>query len=189
MIKLSDVSFSYGDRRVLDRYSLTISSGERVYLRGASGCGKTTLLRLIAGLIAPSSGTVEVDGRVSMLFQENRLVPNLSVRDNVLLVGADTRLLAELGLADIERKKPGELSGGMARRVALARALGYGGNILLLDEPFTGLDLANKRAVARAVNKYFAGKTVMTVCHNEEDIELLGGREVVLPDLRICAKE
>ena len=136
----------------LDHVSLSIGRGEFVCLLGASGCGKSTLLNLLAGLDRPTQGTVDVDGRAGLMFQEAALFPWLTARGNVELalklrgVGRDergkraTELLGLVNLAEFDRKRPHELSGGMRQRVALARALAQDADVLLMDEPFGALD-------------------------------------------------
>lgn len=173
MIRLQNVDFAYGDKPVLQNFSLSVPAGRTLCLFGPSGCGKTTLLRLIAGLLVPDAGAVTVNGRVSMVFQENRLIPYLTVRENLLAVAGRAEALQTLGLVGYENARVSDLSGGMARRVAIARAVSYGGDILLLDEPFTGLDAQNKRAAAECVRSAFAGKTILLVSHQSEDIALM----------------
>lgn len=173
MIEMHDVSFSYGDKRVLQNFCFSASAGQTVCLFGPSGCGKTTVLRLIAGLLTPESGTVSVKGKMSVVFQENRLIPSLTVRENILVVAQTADALRTLGLGDYENAKISDLSGGMARRVAIARAVSYGGDILLLDEPFSGLDAENRRIAADCIRTAFEGKCIVLVSHQPEDIELM----------------
>ena len=147
MLRLSGICKRFEDLPVLSNLSLTLSRGEIVALIGPSGCGKTTLLNIISGLTAPDAGTVEgVDGRLSYMFQSARLLPWRTVEENIRLVREDApagevrSLIAAVGLEGFERYYPSQLSGGMARRCALARALHFGGEIFLMDEPFQGLD-------------------------------------------------
>lgn len=145
-IELREVSLALDGKAVLEQLSLHIPA-DGVTCDRALRRGKTTLLRLIAGLIRPDAGEITgVPDRPSFLFQEDRLIPWLTARGNVRAVlppsgGAQAdRLLREVGLDADADSYPDALSGGMRRRVALARALAYGGGILLLDEPFKGLD-------------------------------------------------
>lgn len=184
MIALQNVSFSYPEKPVLTDFSLTITPGETVCLSGPSGCGKTTVLRLIAGLETPDAGTVSVDGRVAVVFQDDRLVPWLTVRDNILLVAPNAdadALLADMGLAGEEDARVDSLSGGMQRRVAIARALAIDGDVLLLDEPFNGLDDAAAAVVAAQIRTTYANKTVVLVSHHERDAHLLDAKVFKMP--------
>ena len=184
MIEITDLTVAYGGVSVLERCSLRVPDGSHIALMGPSGCGKTTLLRVIMGLERPSGGSVRVDGRVSAVFQEPRLLPWLSAVDNVAIVrekspdGAEKalRLLERAGLAGAERKYPRELSGGMQQRIAICRALYAQGNILLLDEPFKGLDDANRRAVSSLIGEMTAGKTLILVTHDLSDARSLTDR-------------
>ena len=180
MIDMRGVSFSYGDKRVLQSFNLQVAAGQTICLFGPSGCGKTTVLRLIAGLLAPDAGTVQVNGRVSMVFQENRLIPSLTVEENILAVASRADALQALGLGGYENARISDLSGGMARRVAIARAVSYGGDILLLDEPFSGLDAENRRIAADCIRSAFKGKSILLVSHQPEDIELMQAEIVPL---------
>ena len=148
MIEVNDLSLSYGEKLVLDRFSLELPDSGVVGLTGPSGCGKTTLLRALGGLAKPISG--EIRGldpeRTAFLFQENRLLPWRTVEQQITDVLPRERkgeAGAWLALAELEGEghaKPSELSGGMARRLAIARCAALGGDTLLLDEPFAGVD-------------------------------------------------
>lgn len=149
-------------------------------MMGPSGCGKTTLLRLIAGLEIPESGEIVRAERLSFLFQEDRLIPHLNARKNVALVlpgrDADARAaqaLEALGLVDSMDKPVRELSGGMARRVAIARAVLYETELLLLDEPFRGLDEQTRVRTAAWLTAQTTGRTLIAVTHDRQDARLL----------------
>ena len=150
MIKLENITLRYGGKLVLDRFSLELPGRGFTALSGPSGCGKTTLLRVLAGLAAPEYGTVSgIDpARTAFLFQEDRLLPWRTVRQHIADVLPRARR-GEVGkwLAFAEMEGEGDacpagLSGGMARRLALARCAALGGELLLLDEPFAGVDPA-----------------------------------------------
>jgi len=148
VIELRDLTLRYGDKLVLDRFSLEIPDGGLTALSGPSGCGKTTLLRVMAGLARPEGGTVSgVDpARTAFLFQEDRLLPWRTASQHITDVlpkgrrGEAGRWLDFAELAGEGGAYPSALSGGMARRLALARCAALGGELLLLDEPFAGVD-------------------------------------------------
>ena len=139
MAELRDVTFRYGQRLILDHFSLTLPPRGITVLPGPSGCGKTTLLRLLAGLERPQAGAVTGCGNSVILFQENRLFPWRTARR-----GEAADWLALVELEEEGGRYPDALSGGMARRLALARCLACGGDLLLLDEPFAGVDPARR---------------------------------------------
>ena len=148
MIEARDLTLRYGDKLVLDRFSVELPSQGLTALSGPSGCGKTTLLRVLAGLETRSSGTVNGvnPSRTAFLFQEDRLLPWRTVGQHITDVLPRSRRgeladwLAFAELAGEEAAYPAALSGGMARRLALARCAALGGELLLLDEPFAGVD-------------------------------------------------
>lgn len=169
----------YGSKTVFQNQTFTIDEGAANVLVGPSGCGKTTLLRLISGLEKPDAGDLsEVAGkRFSMVFQENRLCMNLSASANVRLVASQEtadRILTQLGLGESLRQPVKYLSGGMQRRVALARALAAQSDMLLLDEPFTGLDDETKEEVIRLCMRLVKGKTTLLVTHDMREVAMLG---------------
>ena len=147
-MRIADLCFSYGEKPVFNGLHLFLPDAGITALSGPSGCGKTTLLRLLAGLEAPARGSIDAPapGRISLLFQENRLIPGLPAKRQLELVTSGQRpasyWLEAVGLQGEENTPPEELSGGMQRRLALARCLAYGQDkeLLLLDEPFTGVD-------------------------------------------------
>ena len=147
-INVRDVTLRYGDKLVLDRFSLEIPAEGLTALSGPSGCGKTTLLRVLAGLEKRTAGTVDgvEASRTAFLFQEDRLLPWRTVGQHITDVlprarrGERADWLAFAELSGEENIYPAALSGGMARRLALARCAALGGDLLLLDEPFAGVD-------------------------------------------------
>jgi len=175
------VTLSFGGKLVLDRFSLELPGEGITCLSGPSGCGKTTLFRLIAGLLRPQSGKIiSAFSKISYMFQEDRLLPWLSALENleaVLPTGERDRarlILTELGLGDELHAKPSELSGGMKRRVALARALAFDGDLMLLDEPFTGLEPELVKKLAELMRGQ--GRTAYVITQSEIEAELLGGK-------------
>ncbi len=155
-----------------------------IAVTGPSGCGKTTLLRLIAGLEQPDSGKVSVfaGAKISMVFQEDRLLDYMSARGNILAVlpaGREQKsrsakyadeCLARAGLDGEAEQVVSEFSGGMRRRVAIARALAYGGDILIMDEPFKGLDAETRLQVERFVFERAEERLTVFVTHDENDL-------------------
>ncbi|WP_369282861.1 ATP-binding cassette domain-containing protein [Oscillibacter sp. GMB15532] len=187
-VEIRDVSKSYGDARVLQNVSLTLEPGVTC-LAAPSGAGKTTLVRILLGLEQPGSGFVTglEAARLSAVFQEDRLLDRLDAAGNLCFVlGRDydetqaAVLLGELGLGDAGGKAAGEYSGGMKRRLALARALSAPFDFLALDEPFTGLDGENRKRAIDCIRRRTAGKTVLVVTHNSEDAVGLDARTVKL---------
>ena len=194
MLELKDVSLSFGALEVLRGASLALEQGERIAITGPSGCGKTSLLHVIAGLLHPDSGLVRNRAaRPACVFQEPRLLPWLSAEENVSIVmphgtqGQDAlMLLRKLGLADSAEKHPCELSGGMQQRAALARALAYAPDLLLLDEPFRALDAASKALAIDAVNER-ADCAVILVTHSPEEADALGCRIIPFSQIQRTA--
>lgn len=177
-MELKHVFKSYGDQVVLSDVSLTFPEGRISCLFGPSGRGKTTVLRLLAGLEQPDSGTVDGVGerRASVIFQEDRLLPYCTAEMNLSVAApdADARFwLAEVGLLADAGKHPEQLSGGMCRRVALARALAYDGEVFLMDEPFKGLDHETKLRMMALVRRSLRGKTALFITHDAEERDLL----------------
>ncbi len=189
MLTLDKVSFAYGDTPILREVSLSLPKSGAVCFTAPSGGGKTTLLRLIAGLEHPQSGTIRCDAtRVAVVFQENRLLPWLTAEQNVALAcpGEDSLpYLEAVELTEARDKYAAQLSGGMQRRVALARALAFGGDLLLLDEPFTGLDSELRERIAAAVKTRFGTGCIVLITHSPEEAALLGAQVVPLA-LPIC---
>ena len=185
-----NVTLKYGKKTVLDGFSYSFPEGKRSVIMGQSGCGKTSLLRLAAGLIPQKNytGTINTGGaRISYQFQEPRLFPWLTVSENILLPieskehslrraalqNKVKEMLLELGLEDIRDAFPDSLSGGMAQRVSLARALMFEGDLLLLDEPFRGLDGDTRETVIDTVKRHTEGTTLILVTHDALEAEAL----------------
>ena len=181
-MKITDLTVRYGDKTVLDSFSFSVEQNELVLFTAPSGFGKTTLFRAIAGLVKPSSGCIEGVGVVSYAFQEARLLPWFSALENVCLVRPDKskeeaqRLLLSLGFPEEALAQlPEELSGGMRQRVNLARSFFYEGDLLLLDEPFAGLDESNAQLVMDEIQRQRQARPVLMICH-ENDWDALADR-------------
>ena len=186
MLQLHELTFSYlPGQPVLAGFSLTAKAGERVCLKGASGAGKTTLLRLIAGLETPDSGTITLppDCKTAMVFQEDRLLPWLTAKGNVSLCADDAAAeewLRAFGLEDELDAYPSTLSGGMCRRVALARACAVSPGLLLLDEAFKGIDPQRKEEIMALLKERFRDSLILFTSHDEAEIEAFATRIVEL---------
>jgi len=203
LLRVEGLQKSYGDFEALRDITFTAKQGELVCIVGPSGCGKTTLLKCIAGLLAPTSGTVELDGvpvtappkKMAVVFQEygRSLMPWMTVRRNVELPLLRTtskeerrarvdEALEAVGLGAAGDKFPWQLSGGMQQRVAIARAIAYGPEVLIMDEPFAAVDAqtrADLEDLVRDIWKKF-GVTVLFVTHDIDESVYLGERVVVL---------
>lgn len=198
-VTIDGVSKVYGGakgRRVaaLDTIDLKVAPGEFVCLLGASGCGKSTLLNLIAGLDQPTSGSVTVEGRPALMFQEAALFPWLTAGKNVELAlkyagvpraeraARADELLELVRLAGTANRRVHELSGGQRQRVALARALAQDGHVLLMDEPFAALDAITRDVMHDELTRVWkrTGNSVVFVTHNVREAVRLGQRVVLL---------
>lgn len=184
MIKIQNLSKSFGDKAILKNFSYDFKKSGVVSIKGASGCGKTTLLRIISGLEKADSGSVLVNGRLAYMFQEDRLLRFLTAIENVTCVMEGNasekkekaeKLLSAVGLSGDINTPVTELSGGMKRRVAFARALAFEPDILLLDEPFNGLDNKTRAILTALVSKFAQNHLVVLVTHDNDDIKTLAG--------------
>ena len=196
-VQLSGFSRGFQGKNVLDAIDLDIPSGQFVALLGESGCGKTTLLRALAGLDAhaQSAGVARVQGNVSVLFQDSRLLPWLSVIDNLTLglphgqaAAAAQALLNDVGLGDKAQVWPATLSGGQKQRAALARSLLREPHVLLADEPFGALDALTRMRMHLLLRRLVerVRPTVILVTHDVDESLLLADRILVLKDGKIA---
>ena len=198
MLRADSVTKTFGTEGAttvaLSGVDVTIRAGEFVTIVGASGCGKSTLLNLFAGLDKPSDGTITVNGKVALMFQEATLLPWLTARGNIELalkyagVPAASRPTRVAELLDIVRlgdwadKRPHELSGGMRQRVALARCLAQGARIVLMDEPLGALDAMTRDHLHDEIESIVReqGLTVVFVTHNMREAVRLGDRVILM---------
>lgn len=209
MLTLTDITWLY--HHLPMRFTLSVERGEQVAVLGPSGAGKSTLLNLVAGFLAPASGTLLIEGEdhtttpparrpVSMLFQENNLFSHLTVQQNIGL-GLDPGLklnalqrekiqhiARQMGIDNLMARLPGELSGGQRQRAALARCLVREQPVLLLDEPFSALDPALRQEMLTLVSDVCRERqlTLLMVSHSIEDAARIATRSVVVADGRIA---
>jgi iron(III) transport system ATP-binding protein len=211
IIELRNVSKAFGPARAVAEVSLSVPRGGLLALLGHSGCGKTTTLRLIAGLEKPDSGEVWLDGRcvagggawlppearrVGLVFQDYALFPHLTLAENIAfgltqLNGSKSQRVAEMlqltGLDGLGERYPHQLSGGQQQRVALARALAARPSVVLLDEPFSNLDAALRKAMRQEVRQILQaiGATTLFVTHDQEEALSLADRVAVMDKGRV----
>lgn len=191
MLEFQNVCFAYGKKQVLTDLSFTLSDGEILAVMGESGCGKSTLLQLVAGFLKPKSGIILNQAcKISYAFQEPRLFPWLTVTENLRAVlsdkdTADSRIadaLDTVSLSDAAHLYPDELSGGMKSRASLARALAYGGDLYLLDEPFAALNEELRAELSIKIRERIrqSGASAILVTHQRVDAELMADRILAL---------
>ena len=186
-IVIKNIEKSFEGKGVLKNFNATFPACRVSCIMGASGCGKTTLLNILLGLQSADGGSVEgLPDRITALFQEDRLCEDFSAESNVRLTAAKgvrgeeiAEALTELGLENDLKTPVRELSGGMKRRVAIARTMLAEGGLVIMDEPFRGLDGENRRRAAEFVLKRREGRTLIAVTHDAEDLDLLGAENTV----------
>ncbi len=185
MAKVENLTVQYGGTAVLENFSAEFPDGGVTAVSGRSGCGKTTLLAVLLGLLRPDGGTVSGFRQPSAVFQEDRLLPFLSAEKNIAVTAGCTEAeageaLLSVGFDAADRgKRAFELSGGMARRVAIVRAMLAPGDAVLLDEPFKGLDERTRAQVVRFVCENRRGRTMVIVTHDPRDADALHAAHTV----------
>lgn len=190
-LSVRDLSKSYGPLSVLRQVSMELESGQIYCLMGPSGSGKTTFLRILMGLEAADSGDISghEKARISAVFQEDRLCEPFTPVENIMMVTGKSLTKAEV-YRELSRLLPEEslsrpvstLSGGMKRRTAICRALLADYDILLMDEPFTGLDDETRQTVIHYILEKTSGKLVLLSTHQEQDVKALGAQLLNLPE-------
>ena len=197
-IKITNLNKSFGDNHVLRDLNLELEDGGIYCLMGPSGMGKTTLLRILLGLEKKDSGAIEgIDpARTTAMFQEDRLCPVLTPVENVALICRKKanrkdirRSLEEILPKSCMDQPSSELSGGMKRRVALARALYESGKLVIFDEPFTGLDTKTRKEVIAYLLRQQKGRILLVATHGEDDAMYLGAKTVRLEEIQAGRKQ
>ena len=182
MIEIKNLSFSFGNEVIFQNLNAVVPSVGVTCFIGKSGTGKSTLVDIIIGLKKVQSGEiVNTFKKTAVVFQDDRLLPWCSVYDNVKLVSdSETaeKCLSLVKLSDSLDKYPDELSGGMKRRCALARALAFNSDLLILDEPFNGIDDETKEDIIDIIKDFSKDKAVIFISHNKDEINKLGDRVV-----------
>jgi phospholipid/cholesterol/gamma-HCH transport system ATP-binding protein len=213
-VRFQDVSMAFGDRRVFDGLSCSFPKGKISVILGGSGSGKSTLLRLIGGLVTPQKGAIFVDGqnvtqlserrlfevrrKLGMMFQGGALLDSMTVFENLALPLREQRRIAAeeivaavherldaVGLANVDGLLPGELSGGMVKRVALARAIIRRPEIVLCDEPFSGLDPVSTKRIERLlvdINRRYGMTSIVVSHHIASTMRMADWVLALLPD-------
>ena len=191
ILNLSKHFFINGKRiDILKELNLSIKKNKITVILGRSGCGKTTLLRLIAGLEGVSLGEIKFkeQAKIGFVFQEPRLMPFLNVYENIVFVLKKheidevkiDRLISMIGLNDFKFAAVSQLSGGMSSRVSLARVLAYEANLILMDEPFAALDAFTRASMQAEILKLQTGKTIIFVTHNVDEALYLADEIILL---------
>lgn len=210
MLEIKDLSKSYITKRgkneipVLQDISLYVKKGERVGISGSSGCGKTTLLHLIAGLVTPNQGSIIIDGitvssnkvniaphmrGIAYVFQSPALWPHMTVEENILypLQNKDIDLeglLEAFEISKLTKRYPSQISGGQAKRVAIVRALSASNKLILMDEPLTNLEKSLKKNILQTLDTYLkqTNKTIVYVTHDMNELEFIASTKYVIED-------
>lgn len=206
MISITNLSKKFSELNLFNGLNLSVMENEIIAIIGPSGCGKTTILRMICGLEKEYNGKIEFDGKdiaeisvqdkIGFIFQKPILFPHLNVGKNILLGCKERgdkkfynevieRELQFIGLPGFAKRKVESLSGGEAQRVALARALLANPEVLLLDEPFSSLDISSRRTLATETRQFIKSrnKTAIHVTHDEEEAEIVADRVIYWEDL------
>ena len=185
MLEFDKVNFAHGEKCVLKDFSFAAKEGVSTAILGPSGYGKTTLLELAAGFLKPQSGKITPfeHKKYSFVFQEDRLLPWFTALENLTAMNIEKEKAAEylekVGLSDASEKYPDELSGGMCRRLAIARALAFGGDTFFFDEPLRGLDIKTSAEILELIKTEISGKTALIITHSPKEAFALCERIIV----------
>ncbi len=182
-IIFENVKKSFGDKLVLNDFNLKLKENEISCIMGSSGSGKTTIINLILGFLKPDAGKITAPNKFSVMFQEDRLCEDFTAIDNIAMVFKKPNYteikshLAQIGIDD-EYKAVKDFSGGMKRRVALVRALMFDSKVIILDEPFKGLDEDTRKLCIDYILKHRDNRTLVMITHHLEEVELMGGKVI-----------
>ncbi len=183
-IQINNLTKKYGKKVVFDNYSKLLDFDNILIIKGESGLGKTTLIRILAGLEKADGGKIDTPtNKISFMFQEDRLIPFISVLKNLTAVCNEKNALHYLKLMGLEHEKdssPLTLSGGMRRRVSLARALCFDSELVILDEPFKGLDDELKKQICEIIKQESEKRNFIIISHDVEDATLLNAKIIEL---------
>ena len=177
-VRLDNIKKSYNGKAILNGLTFEAKRGQPICLFGQSGCGKTTVLNIIAGLTKANGGSIiGNEGRISYVLQEDRLLEQLSAKENIMLTARNRKaadsFIEAAGLSECIDMYPADMSGGMKRRTAIARAVAFDGGIMLLDEPFNGIDAGRKKAIAEFLKSFVSDKLCIMVTHDRTDAGLM----------------
>lgn len=194
MIAIKNLTKKYGDKVVYENFNLDIKENKITVILGESGSGKTTLLRAMANLTDYTGEITGVPDKKSMVFQTDRLIPNLTVKENLTLINPDMDVevaLKRVGLDGTKDLYPKSLSGGMARRVAIVRALNFDAPVLFMDEPFINLDISHKFNIIDKIkaDQKAKPKTVIVVTHDVKEAVSLADTIIVIKDGKVVFTE
>ena len=195
MIKTENLSFSYKDEIIISNLSVELKKGCIYCIMGMSGVGKTTFMNLISGLLTDYSGKISgtENMKKSFIFQENRLLPWLNVYDNLKYVTDDEekikKALEDTSLSDDSDKLANELSGGMARRAAIARAAAFDGDIFFIDEPLYGLDVKTSQGILELIKNTVKNKTAFVITHCPEEAFILADKLIFIKSKPVTTLE
>jgi len=195
-IKLENISKSFGEKIVIRDFSIELPDSGVIAMMGPSGCGKTTLFRILAGLDKPDSGRIISSNhkRLSAVFQEDRMLGGVTALGNLIAVIGRDRLdiakswLEYMGLADSAHLLPREMSGGMRRRLAIARAMAYGGDLLLLDEPFAGLDADTRENIYPYIFSKNKSCLTIMITHDLDEARKLADQVVIMDGIPLSIR-